>query len=118
MTCVVVLSVLNGGWWFVNSSYWGDGTKTYEEPWSGDGAVSQPPSISPDGTAVTVHFLAGGCFKSASAHAEETADAVTITVEVTDYADVACSAIGLFKSATVTLEDPVGDRLLVDGAFD
>ena len=118
MTWGVVLGLLAAGWWFVHSPLWGEGTKTYAEPWSTDGAGTQPPSISPDGTEVTVHFMGGGCFKSASARADEATDTVTITVQVTDYADPACSAIGVYKSATVSLEEPVGDRRLVDGAVD
>ena len=102
----------------MNSSFWGDGTKTYEETWSNDGALTKPPSISADGTKVTVHFLGGGCFKSATAHADETSEEVTITVEVTDHADAACSSAAYMGSATVSLEEPVGDRLLVDGALD
>ncbi|WP_395659578.1 hypothetical protein [Nocardioides sp.] len=114
----MILAVVAAAWWLVASPYWGGGDKTYEESWSSDGAFTQRPSISLDGSKITVYFLGGGCFKSATADAVETSESVTITVEVTDYADAACSTIGLREQATVSLSEPLGDRDLIDGALD
>ena len=78
-------------------------------------------SVDPDGVTVTIDFVSGvePCYVLDRVDVVEGPDAVTITLyEGHDpYAgDVACIEIGVFKRTIVTLDRPIGDREIVDGA--
>ena len=77
--------------------------------------------VSDDGRSVTVFFWSGvePCYVLDHVDVEEGSDAVTITLfEGHDATggDVACIDIALLKKVVVQLDEPVGDRSIVDGA--
>lgn len=68
-----------------------------------------------EGTSVTVTWDASPCAQVGETTVAETADSVEITVrEVPRQA--LCSSPGEVRTTTVELDEPVGDRALVDGA--
>lgn len=70
-----------------------------------------------DGTTVTVTWDASPCAKEGTVSVEETSDTVEITVrEVPRQA--LCSSAAEVRTTTVELEQPVGERQLVDGSVD
>lgn len=88
-------------------------------PWSAsDGHPERwsSPVVSANGTRVTVTFTVDGCFRDADAETAEGRDAVTITVLVHDPAGTSCDVAEQARTATVVLDEPLGDRALVDGA--
>lgn len=75
----------------------------------------------PKGEQVTLVYWSGvePCNVLDHVDVEETADSVTITLyegHDPDAEDVMCIELAVQKQTTVTLEDPVGGRELVDGA--
>ena len=78
-------------------------------------------TVGDDGRTVTVDFVSGiePCTVLDHVDVAYGADAVTITLfEGSDPSagDVACIEIGVFKRTIVTLDEPLGDRAIVDGA--
>ena len=74
-----------------------------------------------DGTSVTIDFVSGvePCYVLDHVEVAYGADDVTITLfEGHDptAGDVACIEIGVSKQVIVTLDEPLGDRAIVDGA--
>lgn len=79
------------------------------EPW-------QDPVVSEDGTRVTVTVQGGSC-DHAEADADEGVDRVVISARIVDdWFVMGCDDMGVDQQVTVELEDPLGDRELVDGA--
>ena len=90
-------------------------------PWTvHDGRLARwtAPVVSADGTQVTVTYTVDGCIRDADAATAEDPDAVTITVLVRDPAGTDCGRSAEARTATVTLDEPLGDRQLRDGAAD
>ena len=78
-------------------------------------------TVSDDGRSVTIDFVSGvePCSVLDHVDVRSRANAVTITLfegHDPDADDVACIEIGVFKRTVVQLDDPVGDRKIVDGA--
>jgi hypothetical protein len=78
-------------------------------------------SVQADGVTVTIDFVSGiePCYVLDHVEVVETPDEVTITLfEGHDPAagDAVCIEIGVFKRTVVTLDEPIGDREIVDGA--
>ena len=78
-------------------------------------------TVSDDGRSVTIDFVSGVEPCSVLDHVGVRArpDAVSITVfegHDPDAGDVACIEIGVLKRTVVQLDEPVGDRTIVDGA--
>jgi hypothetical protein len=74
------------------------------------------PEVSDDGRSVTVSFTGGACDDPES-EVEESAAQVTITVRnVDDWFVRGCSDVGIGKQVTVELDEPLGNRELVDGS--
>ena len=78
-------------------------------------------TVGDDGRTIAIDFVSGvePCYVLGRVDVEEGPGAITITLfegqlDVGD--DVACIDIGVFKRTTVTLDEPVGDRAIVDGA--
>lgn len=74
-----------------------------------------------DGTAVTIDFVSGvePCNVLDHVDVHYGTDAVTITLfegHDPNAGDVACIEIGVFKQVVVQLDEPLGDRTIVDGA--
>jgi hypothetical protein len=74
-----------------------------------------------DGTAVTVDFVSGvePCNVLEHVDVHHGTDAVTITLfegHDPNAGDVACIEIGVFKQVVVQLDEPLGDRAIIDGA--
>ncbi len=74
-----------------------------------------------DGTSVTIDFVSGvePCAVLDHVDVRYGTDAVTITLyegHDADAGDVACIEIGVFKRVVVHLDEPLGDREIVDGA--
>ena len=79
------------------------------EPW-------RDPAVSEDGTRVTVTVQGGSC-DDAEADADETANSVVIVARIVDdWFVMGCDDMGVDHRVTVELDDPLGDRELVDGA--
>jgi hypothetical protein len=78
-------------------------------------------SMNDDGSSLTVFFWSGvePCYVLDHVDVDEGPDAITITLfEGRDASagDVACIEIALLKKVVVSLDAPVGDRRIVDGA--
>ena len=74
-----------------------------------------------DGRTITIDFVSGiePCYVLGRIDVDEGSRAVTITLHegnLPSDGDVACIDIGVFKRTTVTLDEPLGDREIVDGA--
>jgi hypothetical protein len=79
-------------------------------------------TVGDDGTTVTIDFVSGvePCYVLDHVDVAYGTDAVTITLfEGSDpeAGDVACIEIGVFKRTIVTLDEPLGDRTIVDGGL-
>jgi hypothetical protein len=77
--------------------------------------------VAADGSSVTVFFWSGvePCYVLDHVEVGYGADAVTITLfegHDASAGDVACIEIALLKKVVVQLDEPVGDRRIVDGA--
>ena len=78
-------------------------------------------TVGDDGRTVTIDFWSGvePCYVLDHVDVASTADEVTITLfegsEPTDE-PVACIEIGVLKRVMITLDEPLGDREIVDGA--
>jgi hypothetical protein len=77
--------------------------------------------VNADGSSITVFFWSGvePCYVLAHVNIEEGPDTVTITLfegHDTSGGDVACIDIALLKKVVVQLDEPVGDRSIIDGA--
>ena len=107
---LALIAVVAGIVVVVRSSDWA-GRRGHPAPWSS-------PSVSLNGRTVTVAYTVGGCFRSEHTETAEGRDEVVITVLVREHPDQACSDIAQERTATVTLDEPLGDRDLVDGAAD
>lgn len=78
-------------------------------------------TVNDDGTAVTIDFVSGVEPCNVLDHVDVMygADAVTITLyegHDANAGDVACIEIGVFKRVIVQLDEPLGDRKIIDGA--
>lgn len=78
-------------------------------------------SVGDDGRTITIDFVSGvePCYVLGRIDVDEGRDAVTITLfegHIDTGEDVACIDLGVLKRTTVTLDGPVGDRTIVDGA--
>ncbi|MFC9249648.1 hypothetical protein ACFT7S_38065 [Streptomyces sp. NPDC057136] len=88
-------------------------TKPEPAPKTGDRRIT---SYSADGRTLTVTFWGGVC-STYSAHAEESAGQVRVSVtESTEDEKKVCILIAKELKRTVTLDEPVGDRRIVDAA--
>jgi hypothetical protein len=77
--------------------------------------------VNDDGSSVTIFFWSGvePCYVLDHVDVEEGPETVTITLfegHDTSGGDVACIDIALLKKVVVQLDEPVGDRSIVDGA--
>jgi len=78
-------------------------------------------SVDADGVTVSIDFVSGiePCYVLDHVDVAESPDAVTITLfegHDPSAGDIACIEIGVFKRTIVTLDGPIGDREIVDGA--
>ena len=73
-----------------------------------------PPEVT--GSTVTVHYIAHPDDTDPQAEVEETSESVTITVTVDDGCGSSCTAEGVVGDITVTLEQPLGSRAVIDGS--
>lgn len=101
VTAVLSVVLLAGvvWWWF----YGGAESTRFE----------QPPEV--DGDAVRLTYTGSECQTRAWVDVEESASRVVLTVRTVEHA-LSCSDVGVVRTEEVTLDDPVGDRELVDGA--
>ena len=84
------------------------------KPSSSDGTrIEHPTSYSVEGRSLTVRFWGGVC-SSYEVRADETADKVTVTVIGHPKPGGQCIAIAKKFSKTVQLDEPLGDRTVVD----
>jgi len=103
----------------------GDGGPVLVEPTPGMADVYARPfdsaTVNDDGTGVTIDFVSGvePCAVLDRVDVGYGADAVTITLfegRDPNAGDVACIEIAVFKRVIVRLDEPLGDREIVDGA--
>ncbi len=85
---------------------WWRGT-TQPRPWT------EPPSI--DGAVVRLTYVGSECRSGVRADVDEDPARVTITIRET-VRSRACSDVGVRHRLRVRLDEPLGDRRLVDGA--
>ncbi|MDX3855496.1 hypothetical protein [Streptomyces sp. AK02-01A] len=79
------------------------------------GAFADVISYSVDGRVLTLRFSGGVC-SPYSASADEGGTAVKVKVAMAEPApDTVCVALAKFQTVSVTLDRPLGDRLVVDG---
>lgn len=76
--------------------------------------------VNPDGSSITVYFWSGvePCYVLDHLDVDAGPSAITITLfegHDTSAGDVACIDIALLKKVVVQLDEPVGDRSIVDG---
>jgi hypothetical protein len=102
-----------------------DGGPVLVEPTPGMADVYTRPfdsaTVNDDGTSVTIDFVSGvePCAVLDRVDVGYGADAVTITLfegRDPNAGDVACIEIAVFKRVIVQLDEPLGDREIVDGA--
>jgi hypothetical protein len=76
--------------------------------------------VGSDGRTLTVHFVGGvaPCYVLDRVDVDEAPDTVTVTLFQghDPNADGACIDIGVYYSTEITLAEPLGDRVLVDGS--
>lgn len=77
-------------------------------------APGQPPEVT--GSSVTVYYIAHPDDTDPQAEVEETSESVTITVTVDDGCGSSCTAEGVVGDITVSLDQPVGSRAVIDGS--
>lgn len=67
---------------------------------------------------IVLHYAGDSCVPSVAASAVETPESVTLRVEAmrTAPADADCLGVGTMGTVEVTLESPIGDRVLIDAA--
>ncbi len=75
-----------------------------------------PPVIGDGGRSVTLQYTGGACDDYSDTEVTERATTITITITVTTKAVTGCNDVGVPRTTTVRLDDPVGDRRLIDGA--
>jgi hypothetical protein len=71
---------------------------------------------SSDGLVIKVLYASGACDDGAAADVEESRTTVTITVRSRDFPDGSCTDDLVTRIVQVSLNEPLGDRELVDGA--
>lgn len=76
----------------------------------------KPPAVSEDGRDLTLQYTGGACDDYAEAEVDEGPKKVTITITVTTKAVTGCDDIGVLRTMSVRLTEPLGDRTLIDGA--
>ena len=103
----------------------GDEGPVLVEPRPGMAGVHARPfdraAANDDGTSVTIDFVSGvePCAVLDHVDVRYSAEAVTITLyegHDPNAGDVACIEIGVYKRVTVQLDEPLGERAIVDGA--
>ena len=97
---LVVAALAAGSWWWV---YGGAESVRFADPADVDGSV------------VRVTYTGSECQTRAWVDVEESAARVVLTVRTIEHA-LSCSDVGVVRTLEVTLDDPVGDRELVDGS--
>ncbi|MBE7323148.1 hypothetical protein IEQ44_00595 [Nocardioides sp. Y6] len=95
---VVLATIVLLVWWVLGRSQ--------ATPWG---------KVEAEGRHVVVHYVGGECDRSASLHVEEGPREVVLTVEVVGWA-LSCSDVGVPRTLRATLDEPLGDREVVDGA--
>ncbi|WP_344525166.1 hypothetical protein [Streptomyces albiaxialis] len=70
--------------------------------------------VSPDGRAVSVVALHGACDDGAAVHVRETSGSVVLSPSVKGQRTGPCTKQAKLQKVTVTLDRPVGDRVLLD----
>ena len=78
-------------------------------------------NVDPDGVTMRVDFVSGVEPCSVLDHVDVVEGVATVTITLYEgndpsAGDVACIDIGVFKRVVVTLDEPLGDRTIVDGA--
>ena len=78
-------------------------------------------TVGDDGRTVTIDFVSGvePCYVLGRIAVDEGPNAVRITLfegHLASGEDVACIDLGVFKTTSITLDEPLGDRTIVDGA--
>ena len=71
---------------------------------------------SSDGVVIEVHYSSGACDDGAAADVEESSTTVTVTVRTRNFPDGSCSDAKVARTVEISLDEPLGDRLLIDGA--
>jgi len=96
----VAVVVAAGAWW-----------------WFYGGAESAPfdkaPSV--DGSVVRLTYTGSECETRAWVDVEESAARVVLTVRTVEHS-LSCSDVGVVRTLEATLDEPLGERELVDGA--
>jgi hypothetical protein len=77
--------------------------------------------VAPDGVTVRIDFVSGVEPCSVLDHVDVAYGAATVTITLFEGHDaaageVACIDIGVFKRVVITLDEPLGGRMIVDGA--
>jgi hypothetical protein len=67
------------------------------------------------GNKVTVHYVAHPSDSDPKADVTETADSITITATVKSGCRRGCTDEGVIRTITVTLQEPLGSRMIKDG---
>jgi len=73
----------------------------------------KPPDV--EGSRLTLHYLGSECQHGSKVEVDETAARVTLTIHTWSYA-LSCSDVAVRYEIEVTLDEPVGERDLVDGS--
>ena len=66
-------------------------------------------------TKLKVSYVGSECEDQRSVDVDEDNDSVTITITARSYAS-SCSDVGFLRTVNVSLDKPLGDRKLIDGA--
>lgn len=85
-------------WWVL--------VRTEPRPWG---------TVDVEGDVVRVHYVGGECDRGERLEVEETATEVVLTVRLRAW-EMSCSDVGVPRTLSATLDSPVGEREVVDGA--
>lgn len=96
----VVAALAAGCWWWF---YGGAESVRFAEP----------PDV--DGSVVRLTYTGSECQTRAWVDVEESTSRVVLTVRTVEHA-LSCSDVGVVRTLEVTLDEPLGERELADGA--
>lgn len=103
---LVAVAVCVGGYWVVTTP------RAEDQSWKRLGGTVE---VADDERTVTLTYAGGSCDDHADLDVDESDDEVVLTLSITLRRVSSCDDMASFRTITTRLDDPLGERLLVDG---